>query len=628
MNSFEIIDKLGDGAYSVVYKVKRKQDNNIYALKKVKLEGLSEKEKQNALNEVRILASIKSNFVISYKEAFIDEEDSSLCLIMEYADKGDLYQKITQFKKIGCLIEEIDVWRIFIQMTKGLKALHDLKILHRDLKSANIFLFSDGSAKIGDLNVSKVVYKGLGYTQTGTPYYASPEVWKDQPYDSKSDIWSLGCVTFEMMALRPPFRAENMEKLFNKVIKGQYSKLSDRYSQDIKDIIQMMLKVNPQERPSCAQILNHELVKKRLEFFQSQIGIEDENIDSMDEGVLLKTIRLPKNILFLTERLPVANYDKGKGSIKKERNINLNNNNRDKKITFPSNLLPDIKLKFNPNNNKTNNEKLANNLNLNIVNKNNRITGGKNSKNNSTEKKLNNDENIDVKISEHNINNKDTNINNDNSLSHKEKIDEKDNNNLKIIQIDGSDLKEKNNFIIKNNIESLKNRLRPKIDHTQEEEKERLNNASQKRKMNSIEQDIQKIFKKDNTPIFQQINPPQKKRIGYGSSEKKEYEPQYNNSHKRYQIKKKPRIENNDFQKYLKSIGLGDMYKLCMPNQNNNGNNFNNNYNNRYKPGNKYGNNLPNIYSLNAMKKVREDINERNRIIPNKRLMPIGKKLI
>ena len=99
MNNFEIIEKLGDGAYSIVYKVKRKQDNNIYALKKVKLTGLSEKEKQNALNEIRILASVKSNFVISYKEAFIDEEDSSLCLIMEYADKGDLYQKISQFKK-------------------------------------------------------------------------------------------------------------------------------------------------------------------------------------------------------------------------------------------------------------------------------------------------------------------------------------------------------------------------------------------------------------------------------------------------------------------------------------------------------------------------------------------------
>ena len=146
MDGFEKLEKLGDGSYSVVYKVRRKADGKIYALKQVKLQNLSEKEKGNSLNEVRILASVKSAFVVSYKEAFIEEKDKSLCLVMEYADKGDLYQKITQFKKMKYLIEEVDVWRIFIQMTKGLKALHDLKILHRDLKSANIFLFSYGSA--------------------------------------------------------------------------------------------------------------------------------------------------------------------------------------------------------------------------------------------------------------------------------------------------------------------------------------------------------------------------------------------------------------------------------------------------------------------------------------------------
>jgi len=140
---------------------------------------------------------------------------------MEYADKGDLYQKITEFKKAGVYFEESDIWRIIIQLVRGLKALHDLKILHRDLKSANVFLFNDGSAKLGDLNVSKVARRGLGYTQTGTPYYASPEVWKDQPYDLKSDMWSLGCVLYEMITLKPPFRAENMEGLFNRVCKGK-----------------------------------------------------------------------------------------------------------------------------------------------------------------------------------------------------------------------------------------------------------------------------------------------------------------------------------------------------------------------------------------------------------------------
>ena len=97
-----------------------------------------------------------------------------------------------------------------MQMVKGLKALHARKILHRDLKSANVFLYKDGTVKLGDLNVSKVAKKGLLYTQTGTPYYASPEVWKDQPYDARSDIWSLGCVLYEAATLKPPFTANDM----------------------------------------------------------------------------------------------------------------------------------------------------------------------------------------------------------------------------------------------------------------------------------------------------------------------------------------------------------------------------------------------------------------------------------
>ena len=338
MNGFEILEKLGDGAYSVVYKVKRKEDSNIYALKKVKLKGLSDKEKQNALNEVRILASVKSPFVISYKEAFIEEESETLCIVMEYADKGDLYQKILQLKKIGCLIDEIDAWKIIIQMTRGLKSLHDLKILHRDLKSANIFLFSDGTAKIGDLNVSKVARKGLGYTQTGTPYYASPEVWDEKPYDNKSDIWSLGCVAYEMLTLHPPFRAKDMEQLYNAVIKGQYRKIGDKYSPDMNEIIDYLLKVNAKDRPNCDDILKHPVVKKRLEFFQAQAG-ENEDFDNIDEGVLLRTIRIPKNIIFLSDNLPEKNYEKAKSHSKA-----MGKNIHKKNIQNQNSSLPNLKV--------------------------------------------------------------------------------------------------------------------------------------------------------------------------------------------------------------------------------------------------------------------------------------------
>ena len=305
MNDFTIISKLGEGAYSIVYKVKRNIDNNIYALKKVKLLNLSEKEKQNSLNEVRLLASVKSNYVISYKEAFFDEKDSTLGIVMEFADGGDLYQKIVEHKKTATFFEEQDIWKIFIQLVKGLKALHDLKILHRDLKSANVFLLKDGTAKLGDLNVSKVARRGLGYTQTGTPYYASPEVWKDQPYDNKSDIWSLGCVLYEMITLRPPFRAQNMEGLYNKVIKGQLNKIPERFSNELFEIVKLLIQVNSDLRPSCDDILKNKIIQKRIEYFKSFNG-EQEN----DDKALLKTIKMPKNLLFLSDKLPKPNYSK------------------------------------------------------------------------------------------------------------------------------------------------------------------------------------------------------------------------------------------------------------------------------------------------------------------------------
>ena len=354
LKDFDVIKKLGDGAYSIVYKVRRRADNKVYALKKVKMKSLNDKEKKNSLNEVRILASIKSPFVISYKEAFISEEDSCLCLVMEYADKGDLYQKITSYKNKNQSFEELDIWKIFIQITRGLKSLHDLKILHRDFKSANIFLFGDGTAKIGDLNVSKVIRNGLGYTQTGTPYYASPEVWNNDSYDEKSDIWSLACITYEMITLNPPFRAQSFEGLYKKVISGKYNKISDKYSNDLSDLLKMLFRVNPKERPTCTEILKHPLIQKRIDYFKAQIGLDCGNIDVMDDNILLKTIRLQKNLLGLSEKLPKPNYAFPE--------INKNNKNNNKKnniiSTIANKTLPSIyciKTNYNSNNNTNNN---------------------------------------------------------------------------------------------------------------------------------------------------------------------------------------------------------------------------------------------------------------------------------
>jgi len=347
MNNFELISKLGEGSYSTVYKVRRKADLKMYALKKVKLKNLSEKEKQNALNEIRILASIKSDHIITYKEAFIEEKEKILCLVTEFANKGDLFQKITYFKQMQKSFEEKDIWNIFIQILQGLKCLHDHNILHRDLKSANIFLFNNNLAKIGDLNVSKVTKNGIGYTQTGTPYYASPEVWNDESYTNKSDIWSLGCVLYEMICLTPPFKAESMDGLYHKIIKGKYNKIPEKYSKELNEILKLLFNVNPKERPSCDELLKNSIIKNKIEFFEENNKFNDD-INNNEESELLKTIKISKNLLFLSGRLPKANYN----NENEANNIKTLDNNKllIKSITSINEekkdyILPTIKLK-------------------------------------------------------------------------------------------------------------------------------------------------------------------------------------------------------------------------------------------------------------------------------------------
>ena len=164
-------------------------------------------------------------------------------------------------------------------------------------------------AKLGDLNVSKIVKKGLSYTQTGTPYYASPEVWRDMPYDSKSDIWSLGCVLYGMCALVPPFRADDMQGLYKKVIKGKYPRIPEHFSQEMATVIKFMLQVSPSYRPSCDQILSLPIIESLIKkFFPDEAQSTQATSEDAGKDTLLKTIRLSKNIFSLTERLPKAKY--------------------------------------------------------------------------------------------------------------------------------------------------------------------------------------------------------------------------------------------------------------------------------------------------------------------------------
>ena len=131
------------------------------------------------------------------------------------------------------------MWVFFIQLCLGIQALHRNNILHRDLKSANVFLSNHNCIKIGDLGVAKLLAasRAMAKTQIGTPYYVSPELWKNKPYNAKSDVWALGCLLYEMVMGKPPFESANMRGLAKKSMRGAYPAVSSRYSAELQGVI-------------------------------------------------------------------------------------------------------------------------------------------------------------------------------------------------------------------------------------------------------------------------------------------------------------------------------------------------------------------------------------------------------
>jgi NIMA (never in mitosis gene a)-related kinase len=178
---------------------------------------------------------------------------------MDYADGGDLYTKINERKKMGVLWSESFILDLFVQICVALKHVHDCRILHRDLKTQNIFLTSKGEVKMGDFGISRVLQHTYDCARTaiGTPYYLSPEICQDQPYNQKSDIWSLGCMLYEIVTLNHAFDATSMKGLVMKILRGNYPPIAKTYSKELTELISSLLKKNPDERPSVNQILSN-----------------------------------------------------------------------------------------------------------------------------------------------------------------------------------------------------------------------------------------------------------------------------------------------------------------------------------------------------------------------------------
>ncbi|XP_059100847.1 serine/threonine-protein kinase Nek1 isoform X5 [Peromyscus eremicus] len=274
MEKYVRLQKIGEGSFGKAVLVKSTEDSRHYVIKEINISRMSGKERQESRREVAVLANMKHPNIVQYKESF--EENGSLYIVMDYCEGGDLFKRINAQK--GALFQEDQILDWFVQICLALKHVHDRKILHRDIKSQNIFLTKDGTVQLGDFGIARVLNSTVELARTciGTPYYLSPEICENKPYNNKSDIWALGCVLYELCTLKHAFEAGNMKNLVLKIISGSFPPVSLHYSYDLRSLLSQLFKRNPRDRPSVNSILEKGFIAKRIEKFLSPELIAEE----------------------------------------------------------------------------------------------------------------------------------------------------------------------------------------------------------------------------------------------------------------------------------------------------------------------------------------------------------------
>ncbi|XP_032812294.1 serine/threonine-protein kinase Nek5-like isoform X2 [Petromyzon marinus] len=266
MEKYTILKKIGEGSYGKALLARIKESGQQCVIKEINLTKMRAKDRESSQKEVVLLSKMRHPNVVTFMESFQDH--IKLCIVMEYCEGGDLLQRISSQR--GVLFSEDQVLNWFVQICLAVKHIHDRKVLHRDIKAQNIFLTNNNSSiKLGDFGIARILTNTMELARTciGTPYYLSPEICENCPYNNKSDIWSLGCVLYELCTLNHPFEGNSLRHLVMKICQGSYKPLSSRYSYDIRSVLAQMLKTNPRNRPSINTILCKCFLSSRIQKF-------------------------------------------------------------------------------------------------------------------------------------------------------------------------------------------------------------------------------------------------------------------------------------------------------------------------------------------------------------------------
>ncbi|KAL9028500.1 MAG: hypothetical protein Q9196_003142 [Gyalolechia fulgens] len=283
---YEALGVIGQGSFGIIRKVRRVADSHILCRKEISYIKMGQKEREQLHAEFSILSSLRHPNIVAYYHRHHLKDTQDLHLYMEYCGGGDLSKLIKNLTAKNEYAEEAFVWSMFSQLATalyrchygvdppeagtnvlgltgevkppgGLRGKNQIMILHRDLKPDNVFLGHDNQVKLGDFGLSKLMQShDFASTYVGTPYYMSPEICAAERYTLFSDIWSLGCVMYELCARRPPFDAKTHLQLIQRIKVGRVEPLPGIYSAELQSTIKSCLKTNPLQRPDTAALLS------------------------------------------------------------------------------------------------------------------------------------------------------------------------------------------------------------------------------------------------------------------------------------------------------------------------------------------------------------------------------------
>ena len=273
--TYKIQKLLGEGSFGKAYLAKTDKDDKKYVIKQIIMDGMTDQEKRDTFNEAVILKKLDHPNIIKFKEVFLQRKpQEALNIVTEFADGGDLSQKIEQQKKKP--FQESEILDYITQICLALQHVHKKHIIHRDLKSGNVFLMKSGIIKLGDFGIAKVLKSQKAKTMVGTPYYLSPEIINNKPYDSKSDIWALGVLLYELMTFKMPFNATSLPLLSIKINRGVFHPPPKIYSAEIKNLLNRCLTIDPTKRPSINEILDLPLIKDRINNLLKEVQYDQD----------------------------------------------------------------------------------------------------------------------------------------------------------------------------------------------------------------------------------------------------------------------------------------------------------------------------------------------------------------